>query len=348
MRLTPKEALSMLDNGDLKTLGKQAYEKKLSLHPKRITSFVIDRNINYTNICNIGCKFCAFKVGKKDSHAYILSFEEIDAKIDELLEIGGTQILFQGGVHPDLKIDYYEDLVSHIHTKYPSIIIHGFSAVEIEYISKISNISYKETLTRLNKKGLFSMPGAGAEILSERPRKIVAPKKVSSDNWIKIHKTAHEIGMKTTATMMFGSVETNAEIIEHLERIRTLQDETNGFRAFIPWSFQPNNTPLKEKFPDLFRASPNKYLKILSVARLFLDNFLNIQSSWVTQGSYIGQLALRFGANDLGSTMMEENVVAATGCTNSMYTQEMVDLIKEIGEIPAIRSTDYQILEVFE
>ncbi len=347
MRMTKEKALDLFQNEDLKTLGQMAYAAKLAMHPDKITSFVIDRNINYTNICNIGCTFCAFKHGKNDPHAYILSYEQIDQKIDELLAIGGTQILFQGGVHPDLKIDYYENLVEHIHEKYPQIIIHGFSAVEIDYISKISGLGYKDVLRRLQEKGLFSMPGAGAEILSDRVRNIVAPKKVSTSGWLAVHRAAHEIGMKTTATMMFGSVEKDEEIIEHLDHIRALQDETGGFRAFIAWSFQPANTPLKKRYPELYRSSPNKYLRVLSVARLFLDNFKNIQSSWVTQGSYIGQLALKFGANDLGSTMMEENVVAAAGVSNSMYAQEMIDLIKDIGETPAIRSTDYKILKLF-
>lgn len=346
-RISPDEALHLLQNEDLKTLGQRAYAIKEQLHPQKLTTFVIDRNINYTNICHVGCKFCAFKHAKNSSNAYILNFAQIDEKIEELLAIGGTQILFQGGVHPDLAIDYYEDLVGHIHTKYPQIVIHGFSAVEIDYIAKISHLSVRDVLLRLQKKGLSSMPGAGAEILSENVRKILAPKKVSSDGWIDIHHQAHKIGMKTTATMMFGSVEKDEDIIEHLVRVRDLQDKTNGFRAFISWSFQPNNTPLKQKFPHLFRSSPNRYLRILSLARIFLDNFANIQSSWVTQGSYIGQLALKFGANDLGSTMMEENVVASAGCSNSMYTQEMVNLIKEIGEIPAIRSTDYSILKKF-
>lgn len=346
-RIDDKEALNLIKHEDLKTLGERAYNIKTSLHPKRVTTFVIDRNINYTNICNVGCKFCAFKFGKNDKMAYILSYEEIDKKIEELLGIGGTQILFQGGVHPDLNIDYYEDLVEHIAKKYPQITVHGFSAVEISYISKISKLSTKEVLTRLKNKGLFSMPGAGAEVLSDRVREIVAPHKVSSSDWLRIHQEAHEIGMKTTATMMFGSVETDEEIVEHYRKVRELQDKTGGFRAFIMWSFQPNNTPLGKEFPDIIKASPNRYLRLLATARIYLDNFPNIQSSWVTQGSYIGQLALKFGANDLGSTMMEENVVAAAGCSNQMYSEEMIKLIQEIGEKPAIRNTAYEILERF-
>ena len=346
-RMSDKEALDLIKNADLNELGKMALKRKRELHPKKITTFIVDRNINYTNICWVNCDFCAFYRHAKDDDAYILSFEEIGKKIEELIEIGGTQILFQGGVHPKLKIEWYEDLVEWIHKNYPSITIHGFSAVEIDYIAKISKISYREVLERLHKKGLSSMPGAGAEILSDRVRKIISPNKLSSSKWLEIHKTAHKIGMKTTATMMFGTVERDEEIVEHLRKIRELQDETGGFRAFIMWSFQPNNTKLKERFPQISKQSSNRYLRLLAVSRLYLDNFKNIQSSWVTQGSYIGQLALLFGANDLGSTMMEENVVAAAGAKNRMNQEEMIKLIKDIGEIPAKRDTAYNILEKY-
>ena len=346
MRISKKEALKLLDE-DLIKLGKKAYEKKQELHPKKITTFIVDRNINYTNICWINCKFCAFYRHKNDKNAYILSFEEIDKKIEELIEIGGTQILFQGGVHPNLKIDFYENLVEHIHKKYPQITIHGFSAPEIDYISKVSKIPIKEVLLRLKEKGLSSIPGAGAEILVDRVRKIIAPNKISSSRWLEIHKIAHKIGMKTTATMMFATVETEEEIIQHLEKIRNLQDETGGFRAFIMWSFQPYNTALYKEKIVTKKSSSNRYLRYLAIARLFLDNFKNIQSSWVTQGSYIGQLALLYGANDLGSTMMEENVVRSAGAQNRMNQEEMIRLIKDIGEIPAKRNTAYEILQTF-
>ncbi|MBQ7270222.1 MAG: dehypoxanthine futalosine cyclase [Campylobacter sp.] len=347
-RLSKKEALNLIQNADLYELGAMAYEKKLELHPEKITTFVVDRNINYTNICFVDCKFCAFcrKINEKD--AYILSFDEIDAKIDELIAIGGTQILFQGGVHPKLKIDWYENLVAHIAQKYPQITIHGFSAIEIDYIAKISNLTHKEVLSRLESKGLYSIPGAGAEILSDRVRNIISPKKIDADRWLGVHKAAHEIGMKTTATMMFGTVETDEEIIEHWEKLRNLQDITGGFRAFISWSFQSANTKLIAQHPEIKKTSSNRYLRLLAVARLFLDNFKNIQSSWVTQGSYIGQLALKFGANDLGSTMMEENVVKAAGASFRMSQNEMIELIKDIGEIPAKRNTNYDILEIYK
>jgi len=346
-RLTEKEALELIRNKSLLELGVMASEKKLELHPDKTTSFIIDRNINYTNVCFVDCKFCAFYRHGKDNDAYILKYEEINQKIDELLAIGGTQILMQGGVHPKLKIDYYEDLVDHIHTRYPQITMHAFSAIEINYIAKVSKISHNEVLTRLQKKGLSSIPGAGAEILSDRVRDIIAPRKIDAQTWIDIHEEAHKIDMKTTATMMFGTVETDEEIVEHWKMIRDLQDKTGGFRAFIMWSFQGNNTQLAEEIPDMKPQSSNRYLRLLAVSRLYLDNFKNIQSSWVTQGSYIGQMALKFGANDLGSTMMEENVVAATGTKNEMNQEQMIELIKDIGENPAKRNTAYDILERF-
>lgn len=346
-RLTNEEALNLIQNASLLELGNLASQKKSQFHPDNTTSFIVDRNINYTNVCWVDCKFCAFYRHGRDEDSYVLKFDEIDQKIDELLEIGGTQILFQGGVHPKLKIEYYEELVSHIHTKYPQITIHGFSAIEVKYIAKVSKISILEVLKRLQVQGLSSIPGAGAEILSDRVRDIIAPNKMDSLEWIEVHELAHSIGMKTTATMMFGTVETDEEIIEHWELLRNLQDKTGGFRAFIMWSFQGANTQLKAEIPDIKPQSSNRYLRLLAVSRLYLDNFRNLQSSWVTQGSYIGQLALKFGANDLGSTMMEENVVKAAGASNRMNQEEMIRLIKDIGENPAKRNTAYEILERF-
>ena len=346
-RLSKEDALDLIKNASLLDLAKMASAKKDELHKEKLTTFIVDRNINYTNVCWVDCKFCAFFRHKKDNDSYVLKFDEIDEKIEELLAIGGTQILFQGGVHPNLKIDYYEDLVSHIHTKYPQITIHGFSSIEIDFIAKVSKISILEVLKRLQAKGLSSIPGAGAEILSDRVRDIIAPKKMDTQEWLEVHRLAHSIGMKTTATMMFGTVETDEEIIEHWDLIRKLQDETGGFRAFIMWSFQGENTKLMEEHPQIKPQSSNRDLRLLAVSRLYLDNFKNLQSSWVTQGSYIGQMALKFGANDLGSTMMEENVVKAAGASNRMNQDEMIRLIKDIGEIPAKRDTAYNILERF-
>ena len=346
-RMSNAEALDLIKNADLNELGRMATKRKRELHPKKITTFIVDRNINYTNICWVDCKFCAFYRHTNADDAYVLSFEEIGKKIEELLAIGGTQILFQGGVHPKLKIQWYEDLVEWISTNYPTITIHGFSAIEIDYIAKISKISYKEVLERLHAKGLFSIPGAGAEILSDKVRDIIAPKKLDTKDWIEVHRQAHKVGIKSTATMMFGTVERDEDIVEHWEHIRNLQDETGGFRAYIMWSFQSANTRLKQEFPDLKKQSSNRYLRLLAVSRLYLDNFKNIQSSWVTQGSYVGQLALLFGANDLGSTMMEENVVSAAGVQNRMNQEEMIGLIRDVDEYPAKRDTAYNILERF-
>ena len=346
-RLSKEEALRLINEADLKELGRMATARKKELHPKGVTTFIVDRNINYTNVCWVDCKFCAFYRHGKDEDAYVLSFEEIDQKIDELLEIGGTQILFQGGVHPKLKIEWYEELVEHIHTKYPQITIHGFSAIEIDYIAKVSRISVEEVLQRLKAKGLASIPGAGAEILSDRVRDIIAPKKIDSEVWIDIHRKAHKLGIKSTVTMMYGTVETDEEIVEHWDMARRLQDETGGFRAFIMWSFQGANTKLIEEIPEIKKQSSNRYLRLLAVARLFLDNIPNIQSSWVTQGPYIGQMALKFGANDLGSTMMEENVVRSAGASFRMAKDEMIALIRDVGETPAIRNTAYETLETF-
>lgn len=346
-RLSTTQALDMLKNMSLQELGEKALEKRKSLHNDNVISFIVDRNINYTNVCWVDCKFCAFYRHKKDDDAYILTHEQIGKKIEELISIGGTQILFQGGVHPNLKIDFYEELVEFISTTYPTITIHGFSAIEIDYIARVSKISILEVLQRLKNKGLFSIPGAGAEVLSERVRKIIAPKKITTDEWINVHRIAHSVGIKSTATMMFGSVDNDEDIIEHLEHIRKLQDDTHGFRAFILWSFQGTNTKLKEQYPDLVPSTSNRYLRLLAISRLFLDNVPNIQSSWVTQGSHIGQLALFFGANDLGSIMMEENVVSSAGVKNKMNQEDMIHLIKDIGSIPAKRNTAYEILETF-
>ena len=346
-RLSNKQALDLIQNASLLDLGVLASKKKLELHPKKITTFVIDRNINYTNICWVDCKFCAFYRHIKDDDAYVLTYEEIDEKIDELLEIGGTQILFQGGVHPKLKINWYEDLVEHICSKYPTITLHGFSAIEIDYIAKLSKISYAEVLKRLKDKGLASIPRAGAEILNDEVRDIIAPKKLDTKDWLEVHRQAHYLDIKSTATMMFGTIETDEQIIEHWDKIRQLQDETSGFRAFIMWSFQSSHTQLLKEIPNMQAQSSNRYLRLLAIARLYLDNFKNIQSSWVTQGSFIGQMALKFGANDLGSTMMEENVVSAAGVTNSMNQQQMITLIKDIDENPAKRDTAYNTLERF-
>ncbi len=339
-RLTSEEGLTLLKHADLLTLGELANNARRRIHPERVVTFIVDRNINYTNICVNKCRFCAFYRDAGSPEAYLLSKEQIFGKIEETLAQGGTQILMQGGVHPDLGIEYFEDLFSSIKSRY-AIHIHSLSPAEISYIAQRAKISIDKTLTRLRTCGLDSIPGGGAEILVDRVRKKVSPHKIRWRQWAEVMKTAHGLGILTTATMMFGSLETEKEIVEHLMRLREIQDETRGFSAFIPWTYQPGNTELGGK-----SATAVEYLKTLALSRIMLDNFDNIQASWVTQGAKIAQVALEFGANDFGSTMIEENVVAAAGITFRMTRQEIVNLIKDAGYVPAQRDTGYHILKV--
>jgi cyclic dehypoxanthinyl futalosine synthase len=302
-------------------------------------TFIVDRNINYTNICVNKCKFCAFYREADSPEAYILSKDEIFKKIEETIAQGGTQILMQGGVHPDFGIDYFENLFRAIKSHF-TIHIHSLSPAEVSFIAKKDALSIKDTLIRLKAAGLDSIPGGGAEILVDRVRKKVSPNKIRWRQWADVMKEAQKLGMPTTATMMFGSLETDKEIIEHLVRIRDIQEETGGFTAFIPWTYQPGNTELGGR-----SATAVEYLRVLSLSRIMLDNFQNIQASWVTQGAKIAQVALEFGANDFGSTMIEENVVAAAGITFRMTKQEIISIIKDAGYIPAQRDTNYNILK---
>ena len=338
-RLDANKGLALFKHADLLTLGELANGVRKRLHPERLVTFIVDRNINYTNICVNKCKFCAFYREAESPDAYILSREEIFTKIEETLAQGGTQILMQGGVHPDLGIEYFEDLFRSIKTYY-AIQIHSLSPSEISYVAKKANLSIKDALTRLKAAGLDSIPGGGAEILVDRVRKKVSPNKIRWHQWADVMKAAHKLGMPTTATMMFGSVETDKEIMEHLLRLRDIQDETGGFTAFIPWTYQPGNTELGGR-----SATAVEYLKVLALSRIMLDNFDNIQASWVTQGAKIAQVALEFGANDFGSTMIEENVVAAAGITFRMTKQEIVNIIQDAGYVPAQRDTRYNILK---
>ncbi|GAB6072472.1 cyclic dehypoxanthinyl futalosine synthase [Venenivibrio stagnispumantis] len=344
-RISEEEALYIFENSDVITLGKIANYIRKQKHPSNIVTFVVDRNINYTNICVAGCKFCAFQRKKKDKDAYVLEYDEIFRKIQELIDWGGTTLLMQGGLNPDLRLDFYIDLISSIKEKFPNIQIHSLSATEINYIAKLENMSIKDVLVKLKEAGLDSLPGGGAEILSDEVRVLISSNKTNTKTWLEVHKTAHELGMKSTATMMFGHIEKPKHIIEHLSNIRNLQDETGGFTAFIPWTFQKGNTMLDYLEP----ATSTYYLKVLSLSRIFLDNFDNIQASHVTQTMKIGQVALHFGANDLGSTMIEENVVASTGFKVSYPKPEkMAKYIKEAGFIPAQRDTYYKILKIWE
>jgi len=344
-RISTDEALFLLKKEDFHKLAKRANEIKRELHNNDIVTFIVDRNINYTNICINKCKFCAFHRDGQDDDAYILSKEEIFKKIEETIVLGGTQILIQGGINPGLDIDYYKGLLESIKSRY-KINIHGFSPAEIEFLSKKHNLSYQETLLSLKESGLDSIPGGGAEILSDRVRAIISPSKISSQEWLNVMETAHSIGMKTTATMMFGSIESYEEIISHLDSIRTLQDKTGGFTAFIPWTFQRGNTKLVKEY-DIKPASAVDYLKVIAVSRIFLDNIRNIQASWVTQGLKLAQVTLFFGANDFGSTMIEENVVRSTGLSNIISMNDIIYAIKQVGFRPVQRDTYYNHIKEF-
>jgi cyclic dehypoxanthinyl futalosine synthase len=340
-RIDADEGLTLLKQADLLTMGELANSVRKKLHPKRIVTFVVDRNINYTNVCVNKCAFCAFYRDQDSPEAYILSKDDIFRKIEETIAQGGTQILMQGGVHPDLGLDYFEELFSSIKLIF-TIQIHSLSPAEITFLSNKSGLSIIDTLKRLNKAGLDSIPGGGAEILVDRVRKKVSPNKIRWRQWADVMKAAHTLGVPSTATMMFGSVETQKEIVSHLVRVRDIQDETRGFTAFIPWTYQPGNTKLGGT-----SATAVEYLKILALSRIMLDNFDNIQASWVTQGAKIAQVALEFGANDFGSTMIEENVVAAAGVTFRMAQQEIINLIHDAGYQAAQRNTTYNILRTF-
>ncbi len=340
--LTRNEALQLLTGGDLLTVGKLADAVRRSKHPEGRVTFVVDRNVNYTNICTTQCRFCAFyrDVGHPD--AYLLGYHDILAKVRELAEYGGTQLLMQGGLHPDLKIDWFEDLFRQIRGRFPTVRIHSLSPAEVVHIAKLSELTMEECLTRLQTAGLQSLPGGGAEILVDEIRREVSPNKIGWQQWAAVMRTAHTLGMPTTATMMFGATERPEDIVEHLFRIRELQSETGGFTAFIPWTYQPGNTELGGE-----TASGVEYLKVLALARIVLDNIPNLQASWVTQGAMLAQVALFFGANDLGGTMLEENVVAAAGCTFRLSSDEIIELARGAGFTPARRTTTYEVLETY-
>ena len=335
-RLSGADFLKLAAEADLYQLGFLADAVRKRLHPERKITYVIDRNINYTDICISACKFCAFFRAPDDPQGSVLSHEQLLEKIRETQELGGTQILLQGGLHPDLPLDFYEDMLRVM--KATGIHIHGFSPPEICHFSQLSGLSIKEVLERLRAAGLDSIPGGGAEILSDRVRQQLAPRKCSADEWLAVMEEAHIQGMRTTATMMFGHIETWEERLEHLERLRALQDRTGGFTAFIPWPFQPDNTVLAE----VEKTSGFAYLRMLALSRIYLDNFANIQASWVTQGPKIAQVSLFFGANDFGSTMIEENVVAAAGVHFRLSEQEIRRLISDAGFIPEQRLMDYR------
>ncbi|HET6267989.1 MAG TPA: cyclic dehypoxanthinyl futalosine synthase [Acidobacteriota bacterium] len=338
-RLSQDEAASLFHNADLVELGMAADWVRMKKHSDRRVSFIIDRNINYTNVCNVECSFCAFYRAPGERDSYLHGFEVLDKKIEETLALGGTGILMQGGLHPELKIEWYEALLKHIKERYP-IWIHGFSPPEILNICKVSRLPLPVVMERLISAGLDSLPGGGGEILVDRVRNIISPRKCMTDEWLEVHAEAHRQGLRSSATMMFGHVETLEERAEHLQRIRDLQDQTGGFMSYICWTFQPENTLLTCPV-----STASDFLKTLAISRIFLDNIDNVQSSWLTQGWKLGQVALQFGANDMGSVMIEENVVSAAGAHYRATEEDLRRLIRDAGFQPVKRDTLYRFLE---
>ena len=340
-RLSAPDALLLLESRDLAAIGSAANQVTLRMHPESYRTYNIDRNINYTNICTAVCDFCAFYRSPKSSEGYVLPRAELLDKVRETVELGGNQILMQGGLHPTFTLEWYEQLLQDIKRDFPSVNIHGFSPPELHHFTKVNKLSIRTVLERLKAAGLGSIPGGGAEILVDRVRSAITRGKVMTDDWLNVMRVWHELGGVSTVTMMFGHVETLAERVEHLERVRKLQDETGGFTAFICWTFQPDHTNLSHIPP----TGSFEYLKTQAVARLFLDNVRNIQSSWVTQGLKIGQLALAYGANDMGSLMLEENVVAEAGTVHFLTLDQIRGAIEEFGFEARQRDVRYQLVD---
>ena len=337
--MTKQQALDAFENDDLIGIGMEADAMRRKFHPEGVASYIIDRNINHTNLCTEYCSFCAFYRPMGDPEGYVLSKEEIFQKIQETIDLGGSGVLMQGGVNPDLKIEYFEDLFGSIKKRF-EIHLHCLSAPEILTIAEVSGLTIRDTIARLRDAGLDSIPGAGAEILDDTVRREIARLKCTTADWIEVHRTAHALGMRTTATMMFGCGETIEQRVNHLETIRQLQEETGGFTAFIPWPFQPDNTPLGSRVKN--EATGVEFLKTLAISRIYLDNIINIQTSWVTQGLKICQLGLRFGGNDVGSVMIEENVVRPAGTQHSATEEDLRRMIRGAGFTPKQRDTLYR------
>ena len=339
-RITDREAVQLWEETELLELGASADLIRQRLHGDGVISYIIDRNINYTNVCNEYCSFCAFYRAPGHEEGYVLSNETIYQKIQETVDRGGTGILMQGGVHPDLKIEYYEELLSGMRERFPDVQRHCFSPSEILNIAKVSNLSVAETFHRLKAAGLDSMPGGGAEILDDEIRQAISPLKCSTEDWLMVSRVAHHEGLRTSATMMVGVGETLEHRIQHLRCLRDLQDETGGFTAFIPWTFQKENTPLgKRPLPDITAA---EYLRLLALSRIYLDNFDNVQVSWLTVGLKLGSIALRFGVNDMGSIMIEENVISAAGAQHRATDETLRRVISDAGFTPRQRTTLYE------
>ncbi len=342
-RLGLEDGLALFASNEIEKIGHYANLVMQKHHPEPIATFVISRNVNYTNVCDTYCRFCAFYRAPGSSEGYVLPRETIFQKIQETVDVGGTEILMQGGTNPDLKLDYYTDLLRAIKQRFPQITMHSLSVAEVMKIAEVSNMSVEEVLKELKAAGLDSLPGAGGEILDDRTRRKISRLKGSWTDWIDTQKAAHRAGLPGTATMVIGFGEEMEERVLSLLRIRDAQDETGGFKAFIVWTFQPDNTNMKA-----VNNTPEEYLKTLAISRLMLDNIENFQSSWVTMGPHYGQLSLSYGANDFGQTMMEENVVSAAACTYKVNTNQILELIRGAGKIPAQRNTQYDTLRVFK
>jgi cyclic dehypoxanthinyl futalosine synthase len=343
MSLTRQEALDLFRSDDLIGIGMAADAVRKKLHPEGVVTYVIDRNINYTNLCTEYCTFCAFYApvkGPGRAKGYVLDYEVIYDKIRETVELGGTGVLMQGGLNPDLPLEWYENLMSGIKQRFPRVHLHCFSASEILFFAELSGLSLRDTIARLRDAGLDSIPGGGAEILDDEVRYKVARLKCLTEDWLRVHRTAHQLGMRTTATMMFGCGEKLEHRVNHFQHVYNLQEETGGFTAFIPWTFQPQNTALGGRGWD--ETTSVEYLKTLAISRLFLTNIKNVQASWVTQGLKVLQLGLRFGGNDVGSVMLEENVVKAAGVSNCTTEEELRHIIRDAGFRPAQRDTLYR------
>ena len=340
-RMQPEEFLFLFYEADLFDLAQAASRVRDRLFPNNLVTFIIDRNINYTNVCSCGCRFCAFYRPPGSEDGYVITEDELFVKIREALDLGATQVMIQGGLHPELDVSFFEKMFRSIKDNF-NITVHSLSAPEIAHIAKVSGLTTRETLQRLVAAGLDSLPGGGAEILHDEVRSFISPNKIKSQEWLRIMEEAHEIGLKTTATMMMGSVEVPRHRLAHLEAIRSLQDRTGGFRAFILWTYQPGNNELMGS-----KVTSLEYLRTLALSRLYLDNIRHIQGSWVTQGEHVGQLSVFFGADDLGSIMIEENVVRATGLSYKMSRERMIEIIRKTGKTPALRDTAYNVLEVY-
>jgi len=345
-RLTREEGLALLREGELLEIGGIAEEIRYRKNQNPWVTFVVDTNPNYTNICNVDCIFCAFYRHEGEEGEYTYPVDHMIQKFKESAQKGVTTVLLQGGVNPRLPFDYYLEMVRRTRAEVPEVHPHFFSTSEIHGMAAVSGLSVREVLRQLKDAGLNTIPGGGAEILSDRVKKKISHKKGSSADWLEVMREGHLLGYKTTATMMYGHLETDDDIIEHLEVVRQLQDETRGFTAFVPWSFKPGNTPLEKIIPTY--AAPMRYLQMLAISRIYLDNFPHIQASWFSEGKKIGQVALHFGADDFGGTLVEENVHAAANFVNKTSTDEVITLIRESGFVPAQRTTLYEILKVYE